>query len=165
MDLKDLLPAHSVGRQDRHSPVKPAGPQQRRVEDLRPVGRAEDHDRLGRFESVHLGQDLIQSLLALVVGTRDARRALPRAADRVKLVDEDDCRRCRLGLAEKVAHAGGADADDRLDEFRGGDREEGRVGLARHGPGEQRLPRPWSAEQQNAVGHPSAELLVALGAA
>ena len=58
-------------------------------------------------EAVHLGEDLVQRLLALVVAAAeagDARRA--RAADRVELVDEDDRRRRRLRLREQVAHAG-----------------------------------------------------------
>ena len=70
-----------------------------------PVGGAEHDDRLRRLEAVHLGQDLIERLLALVVGAGDAGRALARAADRVELVDEDDRRRGLLGLGEQVAHA------------------------------------------------------------
>src|SRR3954467_13623739 len=55
--------------------------------------------------------------------------AAARPADRVELVDEDDRRRDLLGLVEQVAHPAGADADDRLDELRGGDGEERHPGL------------------------------------
>jgi len=39
---------------------------------------------------------------------------------RVDLVDEDDARRVLLGLAEEVAHARRADADEHLDELGAG---------------------------------------------
>src|ERR1700755_2012947 len=45
----------------------------------------------GRVEAVHLGEDLVQRLLALVVAARQVGAARgPRAADGVELVDEDD---------------------------------------------------------------------------
>ena len=142
MDLEDLQPPCPVGGLHRHPAVEPSGPEQRRIEDLGPVGRAEHDDRLGRLEPVHLGEDLIERLLALVVGAGDLGRALARAADRVELVDEDDRRRGLLGLGEQVAHARGADADDRLDELRGRDREERGVRLAGDRARQQRLAGP-----------------------
>ncbi len=53
------------------------------------------------LEAVHLGEDLVERLLALVVAARDARAAL--AADGVDLVDEDDARRRLLGLPARPA--------------------------------------------------------------
>ncbi len=53
-------------------------------------------------ESVHLDQDLIQRLLALVVAAAKTGAAL--ATDRVDFVDEDDARRVALGLIEEVAY-------------------------------------------------------------
>ena len=70
--------------------VEAAGAQQRRVQDVRPVGGG-DHDHVGvGVEAVHLDQDLVEGLLALVVGAAEAGAAL--AADRVDLVHEDDAR-------------------------------------------------------------------------
>ena len=66
-------------------------------------------------------------------------RAAAGPADGVQLVDEDDRRRHLLGLVEQVAHPAGADADDRLDELRRGDREERHLGLAGHRAGQQGL--------------------------
>ena len=63
-----------------------------------------------------------------------------------------------LRLLEQVAHARGADADDRLDELRGGHREERRVGLARDCAREQRLARAGRAVEQHAARNPGAEL-------
>ena len=152
-----------VGRVDRDAAVEAAGAQQRGVEDLGAVGRAEDdHVRAG-LEAVHLGEDLVERLLALVVAAADpAVVARARAPDRVQLVDEDDRRRRLLRLLEEVAHARGAHAHDRLDELRGREVEEGGVRLAGDRAGEQRLAGPGRAVEQDAVRDPRAELRVAL---
>ena len=88
----------------------------------------------------------------------------PPASDRVVLVQEDDRRRRRrFRLGEQVAHAGGAAADDHLDELGAGHREEGRLGLPRHGPRQQGLAGARWPVQQHAFGHPAAEAGVLLG--
>ena len=67
VDLEDLAPAVLVGRGHRDPAVEAAGPQQRGVEHLGPVGRAEhDHGLVG-LEAVHLREDLVERLLTLVV--------------------------------------------------------------------------------------------------
>ena len=110
-------------------------------------------------EAVHLDQQLVQRLLALVVAAAQAGAAL--AADRVDLVDEDDARRVLLGLLEQVAHPGGADADEHLDEVRAGDRVERHPGLAGDRAGQQRLAGAGRAVEQHALGDLRAERLVA----
>ena len=91
VDAQDLLAAVLVRRLNRHAAVEASRPQQRRVEHVGPVRRREDDDAGGGVEAVHLGQDLVERLLALVVGAAEGARAA-RAADRVDLVDEDDRR-------------------------------------------------------------------------
>ena len=163
VDLEDLAAAVLVRRLHGDAPVEASRAQQRGVEDLGAVGGADHDDRLGGLEAVHLGQDLVERLLALVVRAGDAGRPLPGAADGVELVDEDDRRRRLLGLGEQVAHARGADADDRLDELRRRDREEGRVSLAGHRTREQRLAGAGRPVEQHAVGDSRAEAHVPIG--
>src|SRR3546814_18661430 len=91
---------------------------------------------LAALEAVHLDQQLVQRLLALVVPATQARAAM--AADGVDLVDEDDARRVLLALLEHVAHAAGADADEHLDEVGARDREERPLGLTGDGLGQTR---------------------------
>ena len=102
MHLEDLLAARAIGRQHRNPPVEAPGAQQRRVEDLGAVRRRHHDHAGGRVEAVHLGQDLVERLLALVVAAADARAGAAGAPDRVELVDEDDRRRVLLGLGEEV---------------------------------------------------------------
>ena len=165
MDFEDLPAPDAVGRLDGDAAVEAPGAQQRGVEDVGAVRRGQHDDGLGAFEAVHFGQDLVERLLALVVGAGDRDGPLARASDRVELVDEDDRRGRLLGLGEQVAHARRADADDRLDELGGRDREESRVGLAGDGAREQRLAGAGGAREQDPVRHPPAQAPVALGVA
>jgi hypothetical protein len=130
-------PALDVGLVHDHPAVEAAGPQQRRVQDVGPVGGGDDDNVGVGVEAVHLHQDLVQRLLALVVAAAQARAAL--AAHGVDLVDEDDAGRVALGLLEQVAHAAGAHAHEHLHELRAGDGEEGHAGLAGDGLGHQGL--------------------------
>ncbi len=123
---QDLLASLEIGHVHNDLAVEPARPQQRRIENVGTVRGREQNHAFVRFEAVHLDEQLVQRLLALVVPSAQTGAAV--AADGVDFVDEDDARRVGLALLEQVAHTRGADADEHLDE----------VG-ARHG--EERPPR------------------------
>jgi glucuronate isomerase len=131
VDLEDLSAAGAVGRLDGDPAVEAAGAQQRRIEHIRAIGRRQNDHRLARVEAVHLDQQLVERLLALVVPTEHIASTAP-PPDRAQLVDEDDRRCGLLGLGEQVAHTGCADADHDLDELRAAHTEERHVGLAGH---------------------------------
>ena len=155
VDLQDLGPAAHVGAVEDDLAVEAARAQERRVEDVGPVrGGDDDHVRV-RVEAVHLDEDLVEGLLALVVRAAEAGAAL--AADRVDLVDEDDARRVALGLVEQVADAAGADADEHLDELGAGDAEERHAGLTGDGAGHQRLAGAGRPDEQHAARDARAE--------
>ena len=170
----DLLAVHGlverlalgVDVEDRHSTsqvrtieddlaVEAAGPKERRIENVGTVGGRDD-DHVGvRVEAVHLDEDLVQGLLALVVGAAQAGAAL--AADRVNLVHEDDAGRVPLGLVEQIADSAGADADEHLHELGARDGEERHARFTRHGPSEKRLAGAWRADEKDAARDPGAE--------
>ena len=127
------------------------------IEHVGTVRRGDEDDAFVRLEAVHLDEQLIQRLLALVVPAAETGAAM--ASDRVDLIDEDDARRVLLALLEQIANARGADADEHLDEVRPADREERDVGFAGDGAREQRLARSRGAHQQHALGNAAAELL------
>ena len=161
--LQDRLTSASVRRLHGDPAVEAARAKQGLVEHVRPVGRS-DHDHARRrVEAVHLGEDLVQRLLALVVSAAEScDPGSSRPPDRVELVDEDDRRRSLLRLSEQIPHARGAHSDDRLDELGRGDREEGSVGLTRNGSCEERLAGARRAREQHAVRNPATELSVLL---
>ena len=144
-----------VGRVDADLAVEAAGAQQRGVEDVGTVGRRDQDDVGLDVEAVHLDEQLVERLLALVVAAAHAGAAV--AADGVDLVDEDDGRRVLLGLLEQVAHAARADADEHLDEVGAGDRVERHARLAGDGAGEQGLAGSGRAVEQHALGDARAD--------
>ena len=148
--LQDALAAGQVRLGHHDLAVEPARAQQRRVEDVGPVGGRDDDDAALGVEPVQLDQHLVQGLLALVVAAAETRAAVP--AHGVDLVHEHDGRGVRLGLLEQVAHPGGTDTDEHLHEVRPGDRVERHAGLAGHGPGQQRLTGAGRPVEQHALG-------------
>src|SRR6266849_1012302 len=138
-----------------------ARPQQRGIEDLRSIGGAHDNDALARVEAVELGQELIEGLLALVVPA-EAGQDTTSLAESVELVDEHDAGRLGLRLLEQVAHAGGADAHEHLDEIGSAQAEERHLGLASHCLGQKRLARARRACEQDALRDLAAQPPVAL---
>ncbi len=155
--LEDQLAAANVGQRHDDLAVEAAGPQQRRIQHVGPVGRRDDDDAFVAFEAVHLDQHLVQGLLALVVTAAESRTAVP--TDGVELVDEDDAGRLLLRLLEHVAHARGADADEHLHEVGTGNGEERNLGFAGDRLGEQRLTGSRRAHHEHALGDLAAEAL------
>ena len=88
MHLEDGAAAADVGAIERDVAVEATGPQQRRVEDVGTVGGGDDDDVGGGLEAVHLDQQLVEGLLALVVAAAQAGATL--AANRIDLIDEHD---------------------------------------------------------------------------
>ena len=148
--LEDGLAALEVGQFHGHAAVEAAGAQQRRIEGIGAIRGREDDDAVIPLEAVHLREQLVQRLLALVVAHV---RAIALLANRIDLVDEDDAGCLFLGLLEEVAHLRGAHADEHLHELRARDGEERHVRLARHGLGEHRLAGTRRADEQHALRH------------
>ena len=162
MHGQDGGPLGLVGQGDLHLAVEAAGAEQGRVEHLGPVGGGHDHHPGRGVEAVHLGQELVEGLLPLVVG--DDRPA-PALADGVDLVDEDDGGRPLAGVGEEVPHPGRPHPDEQLDEARAGEGQEGHPGLAGHGPGHERLARPRRPDHEHPPGADGPGPFVALGMA
>ncbi len=148
MDPQDRLATGPVRESDSDLPVKAAGSQQGRVEHVRSIGSREDDDARLVVEAVHLDEQLVERLLALVVASAQACAALP--PDRVDLVDEHDRRRGGLGLGEQVADAAGAYPHEQLHELRGGDAEERHRRLSGYGTRQEGLARSGRADEQDA---------------
>src|SRR5207302_2038874 len=121
--LEDGAAAADVGAVEGDVAVEAPRPEQRGVEHVRPVGGRDDDDVGVGLEAVHLDEQLVEGLLALVVAAAETGTAL--AADGVDLVHEDDAGAVLLGLVEEVADAARADADEHLHELGAADAEEG----------------------------------------
>ncbi len=161
VDLEDGGSFDQVRQRDGDLPVEPARAKQGRVQDFRPVGGSHDHDAHARVETVHLRQQLVESLFAFVVGDDGSGAGSP-AADGVDLVDEDDGRGPLASLLKQVPDPGRADADEQLHEAGTGDREEGDLGLAGHGASQEGLAGAGGAHHQDASRRRGTGSLIAL---
>ena len=72
VDLENREPTGLIRRVHCDAPVEATRAQQRGVQDLGTVGCCQHDDTLGPAEPVHLGQDLVERLLALLVATHGA---------------------------------------------------------------------------------------------
>ncbi len=147
--LENRLPPAHVGPVQHDLTVEAARAQERGVEDVGAVRRRDDDDVCVGVEAVHLDEDLVQGLLALVVAAAQTSTTL--SADGIDFVDKHDARRVALGLVEQVAHAARAHTHEHLDELGAADGEERHASLARYRAREQRLPRARGADEQHAA--------------
>ena len=161
--LKDLLPALDVGIVDRYLAVKPAGTQQRGVENIGAVGRRNDDNALAVGETVHFDEQLIEGLLTLIVSAAEACAA--GSADCVDLINKYDCRSASLCRLEQVTNTAGADAYIQLQELRSADGEERNMSFSGDSLGKQGLTGAGRAYEQNALGDPCAHVGKCLGRA
>src|SRR5687767_705396 len=155
VDVEDRAAALDVGTVEHDLAVEAAGTEEGGVEDVGAVRRGEDDDVRPGVEAVHLDEDLVQRLLALVVRAAEACAAL--AADRVDLVDEHDAGRVALRLVEEVAHARRTHTDEHLHELGSRDREEGDAGLAGDGAREHGLAGAGWPDEEHTARDPRAE--------
>ena len=159
MDFEDRLATVDVGRVDDDLPVETARTQQGPVEHFRAVGRTQNQHADVRLEAVHLGQQLVESLLALVVDEAHVHAAL--RADRVDFVDENNAGGVLLRLLEQVADPRGPHAHEHLDKVAAAEGKERHVGFAGDRPGQQRFAGARRTDEQDALGDFRAERFVA----
>ena len=72
--LEDLEPALEVGAVHHHPAVEAAGAEQGGIQHVGAVGGGDQDHAFVAFEAVHLHQQLVEGLLALVVAAAQARR-------------------------------------------------------------------------------------------
>ncbi len=150
MHLQYRLTVTAVRQPDVHPTVKPAGTQQGRIQHIGTVGGRQHNDILPLFKAIHLHQNLVECLLALVMPAAHAGTAA--APHGVNLVNKDNARGVFLSLGEQIAHPASANTDKHLHELRAGNAEERRVGFPGHRPREHRLTGSRRADQQHSFG-------------
>ena len=116
MHHEDFLTFVEVWQVNVNLTVEATGTEQGTVEDVSTVGGCQDDDAAVGAEAVHLGEELVEGALALVVASHGSSFAAG-TTDGVNLVDEDDARCFGFCLLEEVAHTAGAHTYEHLHEF------------------------------------------------
>ena len=160
MHLQYLFAAADVGPIDQHMAIEATGAEQGGVERFGSVRGRQDDDAAVALEAVHLDEQRVQGLFALVVPADDARAA--RLAECIEFVDENNAGGFRFGLLEHIADAGRTDADEHLDEVGARQAEERHARLAGDRFGEQRLAGARRADEQDPLRNSTAETLILL---
>ena len=126
MDLQNRDASGQIGQLHRNAPVKAAWPRQGRIQNLRTVGGRQDDDPFAAIKAVHFRQQLVQSLLTLVIAAKTGG-GFTALADGVDLVNEYDAGRLLLGLLEQITDLGSAHAHKHLNKLAAGDGKEGNL--------------------------------------
>ena len=103
-----------IGELYRNTPVKAPRTGQCRVQAVRLVGGRENDNAIVSFKSVHLGQQLVQSLFALIVASVLATTLFP---DRIDFIDKHNTRSLFLGLFKQVTYLRSTHTDKHLHEL------------------------------------------------
>ena len=143
-----------VGHRHVDQLVEAAGPEQGRIDQVRPVGRADHDHRLQFLEPVHLGEDGVDHPLGHL---RLAEAAAARGDEAVELVDEDHRRRDLAGAGEQAGDLLLALAIPFGEEVGGFGGDEIRLAPRARRLGEQGLAGAGRAVEQEALGRADAE--------
>ena len=128
MYLQNTDSAFDIGSRYDDMPVEPTGSEQCRIQYIGAVGRSDQNNPVVGFESIHLDQQLVQGLFALIIAPTEAGATV--TSNRVNFVDKYNARRFLLALNEQIANPRCADTDEHFDEVGTADAEERHSGFA-----------------------------------
>jgi hypothetical protein len=140
--------------------IKSTGAQQSPVEYLRAIGGSKDDNTNVGFEAVHLHEQRIEGLFALIVDGADVDASL--SPNGIKFVNKYDTGRMLLSLFEQITHPGCSYSDEHFNKIASADRKERYFGLTGHGTSQERFPCPRRANQEHSFGDASAKIFVLL---
>ena len=161
MYIQNLLAATDIRQRHHHLAVETARALQSGIQYIRTVGSGNYNHGLIALETIHLHQQLVQGLLALVVTAAQTGTTL--TTDRINLINKDDARCVFLGLLEHIAHTASTDADKHFHEIGTGNTEEWHLCFAGNRFGQQGFTGTGATGQQNTTRHTSAQALIAVG--
>ena len=148
--FEDRLAAFEIRQFHDDTTVETAWAEQSLIQTLRTVRGSEDDDTFRGIEAIHLGEQLVQRLLTLIV----AHCLVTTLTNGVNLINEDDTR-CFLGsLTEEVADFRGTHADEHLYKLGAADREKRNMRLSGYGTRYQRLTGARRTDEQGTLRQP-----------
>src|SRR5450755_1541766 len=150
MHLQNLQATTDVGLVQHDAAIETTRTQQRLIEHIGTIGRGYDHDVRLLIKTIHLDEELVQRLLALVIAARTGIATL--ATNGVNLINEENAGGVLFRFLEQVAHAGSAYAHKHLHKLGATDAIECHVRLTRDGTRDQCLASAGRADQQDAFG-------------
>ena len=116
MDLQDGKTPFDVGCINGHLTIKAAWTQQGGIQHIRTVGGRQNDDAAVALKAIHLSEQLIEGLFALIVSAADTSSAL--TANGINFVNKDQAGGVLFGPFEQIAHTAGTNTNKHLHELR-----------------------------------------------
>ncbi len=154
--LQNVLPAADVRRAHGHLPVKTPRTQDCGIQNVHPVCGCHHDNPFIDAEAVHLHQQLVQSLLPLVMAS--SHTGTPAPCNSIDLVNKDDTGRILLGLLKQIPDAGRAHTHKHFHKIGTGYTEKRNSSLPGHRLCQQGFTGSGRTLQQNALWNPGSHL-------
>ena len=162
MYFENILALFQLGQAHVNLSIKPTCTHQRLVEYIHTVGCGQHNDTRIGTKTVHLRQELVESILPLVVAT-EARILAPCTTNSVNLINKDNAGSLLLCLSKQISHPRCTNTHKHLHEVATANREKWYVGLSCHSLGKQRFTRSGRAYKQSTLGNLTTEFAVFIG--
>ncbi|EKD52410.1 MAG: hypothetical protein ACD_62C00034G0002 [uncultured bacterium] len=134
MNLEDRFAPQQIGSRHHNAAIETTWPEQSGIQHVGPVGgRNDDHPFVG-FKTIHLDQQLIEGLLALIVTTTQTGTAV--TTDSVDLIHKNDTGGIFFALFKEVSHARSPHPHKHLNKIGARDGIKRNTGLTRNRPGQ-----------------------------
>ena len=109
MHFEYLFSPANIRQANNNLTVKPSWSQQCWIKHIGTVSCGNNNNAVVGFKTVHLYQQLVECLFALVVATTKTGTTMPPHG--INLIDKDDARRLFFRLLKHVAHTRGANTN------------------------------------------------------
>ena len=129
------------------------------VQNISTIGGSQDNHTAIGAKAVHLGKQLVQGTLTLIVGPH-LKASATGTTHGIYLVDKDNTRRFLLSLTEEVAYTTGTNAHKHLYKVATRHREERYVGFASHSLCQKGLTRSRRTNQQSPLGYLTTQVCI-----
>jgi hypothetical protein len=161
VDTQDTGTSLEVREVDSDLSVETARTKQSRIKNVDTICGGNGNDTGVSVETIHLDQNLVDSLFALVVTPALTTTAL--TSDGINLINEDDAGGVLLCLAKDVTDTGSSHTDKHLYKLGTRDTDERNTGLSGNSLGEKSLSGSWRTVKDHTTGDLASVLGVRLG--
>ena len=115
MNLQNFRARLHVRETDANFAIKATGTQERRIEQIRSICRADENYTRVRSETVHLREELVECLFVLLRASRSSSGAL--RPQGVNFVHKNQARSVDARALEEISYPRRTDTDNDFDEF------------------------------------------------
>src|SRR5687767_1823058 len=158
MYFQNRQPSFHIGTRDVDMAVESTWSSESRVKYIHTIGGAQHHYSVTGCKTVHLHQQLVQSLILLHFTSPTSRVAF--ASSGINFINKNNTRGFGAGLLKQRSYPAGAYTYKNFNEFGPGGSKEGYACLACNRFGHQGLARAWVSYQQHATRHTCTHTLV-----